>query len=511
MNRRDSTYPRAWPVAALAAGVELLVVTGALPAWAGLTNEVALPPLGLVTDMRVLLSRAASPAWFAAGLMLALAVRIVVLAALMGWKGRLGFAVRFYLAAVVPAYVAAELAYCGQALLYAVLLWAGMAVTLVLVLAMGPLPWSGRGRLIGALNHGLVRGMRAPTIVAYFAGLAVLGALVEGQGRPVEMIGVVASASMTMLVIRRLASPGIPAGAARLASVAILAIVGLVAFLALPPTSGAEAGPIAGVRARPGTLVLVAGMGTSSGYGALFSLDPMDLGFSCGQTVYFSYSGPGRGARRGQSVCPIRSGAPYDSASTEYPLEHLVSELHAELSGLKGPITVVTHSEGAWIAWEAIRQYPAMAVSHLIMLAPLDGGIGYPQPGTSGRGMIGAAGMRLVVSLGHRISFTSFSPDAPLASEVLGQRRETADIFDRRLARSVRALVVESSFDLPVMRAAAFPAAAHACPVPRLHGAIPTARQAMVEANRFLDGARQLPCEPWDSWPGPLSAGMKVP
>lgn len=77
-------WVRLWPLGGLALVVIVLAGTGVLPLWSGLVHLVALPPLGLFTDLRLLLAEPAS--WPAAvgWLALAAAVRIGVFTWAMG-------------------------------------------------------------------------------------------------------------------------------------------------------------------------------------------------------------------------------------------------------------------------------------------------------------------------------------------------------------------------------------------------------------------------------------------
>jgi hypothetical protein len=98
-------------LAALSAAVVALAAAGVLPRWPGLPHLVALPPLDLFADTRWLLTRATGYPSLAAGLTLSLAVRVLVLAYLLGGptRERLGFAARFYALAFVPALLVAQL------------------------------------------------------------------------------------------------------------------------------------------------------------------------------------------------------------------------------------------------------------------------------------------------------------------------------------------------------------------------------------------------------------------
>ncbi|HVM18915.1 MAG TPA: hypothetical protein VM307_03035, partial [Egibacteraceae bacterium] len=72
----------------LAAAVTVLTAAGVLPQWPGVLHLVALPPLDVFADTRLLVTRAPSYGWFAGGLVVSAAVRITVWALLAGERGR---------------------------------------------------------------------------------------------------------------------------------------------------------------------------------------------------------------------------------------------------------------------------------------------------------------------------------------------------------------------------------------------------------------------------------------
>src|SRR5690606_10791949 len=79
---------RAAGLLAVTAVVTVLAATGVLPRWSGLIHLVALPPLDLIADLRVLAAAAPGYPAFLGGLALSLAVRITVLAVLLGGVDR---------------------------------------------------------------------------------------------------------------------------------------------------------------------------------------------------------------------------------------------------------------------------------------------------------------------------------------------------------------------------------------------------------------------------------------
>jgi hypothetical protein len=496
---------------ATATVVELLALTGVVPASPWLTHEVALPPLDLTADLGVLLGRASSPWWFGTGLVLAVCGRALILTVMLGSRRWWGLALRFELMVLVPSFLAAELATAGQMILYSALFWAGMAVAVLCLVVFAHLPWRTPPRLGRATLAGLARGVRAPTVVAYLLALTVLDAFVRAGGDDAALAGVVVSAILTLLVARRLSRPGVPALPARLGTAAVAAVVAVVVvvFVVVAPAPHA---PAAHPASRNGELVLVAGMDTSTGYGAIFGVDPRTLGFRCSQTVYFSYRGPGPGAPRGRASCPVRSGAPYGRSDTERPLPVLVAAMRAQIDSLRPPVTIVAHSSGAWVAWAAVAGDPSTPVRRLVLVAPLADPHGYPPPGTDGPGVVGAAGMRFVSWVGRAIGFSHTDPDRPLPAELIGSAGAADALLARRLPGRVRALAVPSAEDLALFGAGRpFPHAELACPVAQSHGRLPGSTAVARAIDRFLSGRGVPSCHPWQTWASALSAGFRVP
>src|SRR5207302_9002882 len=112
------------------------------------------------------------------------------------------------------------------------------------------------------------------------------------------------------------------------------------------------------------------GVDSESGQGPMFVLDPATLGYGCGRTFCFSYAGEGKGAPHANAACPIRTGHGYGRRDTQRPLAALASTMRTQLAALPRPVTVITHSQGAWIAWAALASGPPLGVETLVMLAP---------------------------------------------------------------------------------------------------------------------------------------------
>jgi alpha-beta hydrolase superfamily lysophospholipase len=249
---------------------------------------------------------------------------------------------------------------------------------------------------------------------------------------------------------------------------------------------------------RGGTLVLVPGVDTASGRGSMFELDPRSLGFDCERTVYYSYRGPGTGAPRRDARCPIRVGAPYARADTLRPLDDLAAGFAAQVARLDPPITVVTHSQGAWIAWKAIADRDAPRVDTLVMLAPFTESLAeYPTPGESGAGAMTGVWARVVTELGQTIGFNTFDPDRPLARQVQARAGAVQAIFADRLPARVRALAVFARPDLLLIPGGLPDGVTSTCPAWGLHGGLPRDTVALDAAARFFDGRRVTRCPGW--------------
>jgi len=508
---QEAGVARVWPLLCTGVAVEVLGLVGILPARPDIVHAVALPPLDLTYDVGVILARASGPWWFALGLVLAVVARATILSLMLGSLRRWSFALRFELIVLVPALVSAQLAYFGQAVLYSAVFWVGVLIAASLAVVFSHVAWSGSRSVLSTAGRGLLIGMRLPVVVSYLALLGVLGALVRSGGRTLPLIGVGASALVTVAAAKRLSRPPLAPVASRMAGVVFVALVVALSLGSSVQHVSGRAPRSTAPRLR-GELVLVAGVDTSSGHGSLFSLSPSSLGFTCARTVYFSYAGTGHGAPRGQAKCPITTGSHYRRTDTERPLYELVRSFRAQVDHLAPPVTVVTHSSGAWIAWAAVSNDPFSPVRRIVMMAPLDDPLGYPPPGSSGQGAVGASGMRLISALAREEGFSEFEPDRPLATELLGPANAVQSLFARRLPEGVRALSVPSAYDVALFASSEpFGSAEEGCAVPTSHGALPTSSQALSEGRSFLEARDPPPCPPWPSWLARAAASFQVP
>jgi pimeloyl-ACP methyl ester carboxylesterase len=114
----------------------------------------------------------------------------------------------------------------------------------------------------------------------------------------------------------------------------------------------------------------MSGINSASGEGAIFELEPSRLGFTCDRFHYFSYAGPGDGQPQGDAACPKREGAPYEPRDTQRPFEEQVRLLAEQVAPLDPPVTVLAHSQAAWVAWHAAADGLLEDVEHLVLVGP---------------------------------------------------------------------------------------------------------------------------------------------
>ncbi|HEX6426003.1 MAG TPA: hypothetical protein VFZ79_21100 [Acidimicrobiales bacterium] len=500
------------PLVGVAAAVTVLAAAGAVPAWPGLAHHVALPPLDLFADVRVLLAEAPSYPSFVSGLVASLVLRSVVLAAMLGALGRQGMArgLAFYGASLVPALVAGVLGFSGVVVLYALFLWAAVVVAVAAVVVLGPLPWRG-WRCSGARQ----------VVVAYLVALLAVSLASSAGARPAQVGLVWVSAGLTAVAVRRLSGEGgwlrggWLRGGWRPVPSAILAVVLAAGPVQAPAQSHAPAAePAAGVPPRPrdGTLFLVPGIGASSGTSTMFRLDPGALGFGCEQTVYFSYAGPGDGAPRRSSLCPITRGAPYVAEDTHRPMAELAASFRAQLADLTPPVVVVAHSQGGWIVASALGGGPAGAVDAVVLLGTFPRHQrGYVLDGTGG-GLVGSDGMEVLTGVLRAAGATSFDPRAPLPRDHLGTTGAVADLMAGGFPGGVRVVTVTAAPDLPLMGADwRLDDATDLCPVYVDHSGLITSSRVHRLVGDALDGRDPAGCAWWRRWPPLAFAAFGAP
>lgn len=435
---------RWWPLAALTILTLVLAQAGALPDWPGLAHAVALPPLDMAMDLQVLVARAPGYPLFAIGVAVSLVLRTVMLGALFITLGvtpspraAFGYAARLYAAALAPLAVAAAFGFAGLASLYAWYAWVGLALSVVLVLVL----W------IRRLARPGTRLRRIPLVIGYLVALTGVGSLgwIEGWGTP---LAVVLSAVLTGVALSRLVAPrpvhrrGVTASKAAAATGFVLVVA-----LLVPPVGAQQ--PVA----SDATLFIVPGVDTETGQGAAFRIDPAALGFPCERVFYFSYRGPDGDAPQGEAACPIRLHRPYAARATQEPIGQLVDAFDQQLVAVRSetggaPIVVVTHSQGAVIAWRGLARGRAEGVTALVALAGFPHSpVGYPPPRVDGTGRIGADALRVVSWLTRVIGFGTFDPDAALAREILARANGLEEVFAEPLPSGTTGVLLFATAD----------------------------------------------------------------
>lgn len=494
------------PLVVAAAGVTCLVLLDVIPAWAGLAHHTALPPLDLLADVRLLMAEAPSYPWFAAGLVVVLVARSMMMAAMLGALDRRGVAWcgGLYGAALLPALVAAVLGFAGVAVLYAQFVWVALVVAVVTLLVMGPWPWTPAGRRRSARRG----------VLAYLGVLLALS-LASALGDATLQVALVwVSAGATAVFVRRLAAVAAPdrspVGRAAVVPVALGAAVALLVIVPAVVVSPSERSGPAGP--RDGTLFLVPGLGAATGTSSMFGFDPDVLGFSCEQTAYFSYAGPGDGAPQRDARCPITTGAPYRAEDTRRPIGELAASFRDQVAELAPPVVVVAHSQGAWVTVAGIEETVAPDVGAAVLISAFPRHErGYVLDGP-GAGVVGTDGVEVLTSVLRSLDATSFHPRAPLAREHLGTRGAIRDLMDDEIPPGLRVATVTSAFDLPVMgRDWRLDGAVDMCPVYVHHGGLPFSAAAQAQIRGFLDGRDRDPCGWWRLWPTKSVTAFGVP
>lgn len=500
--------PRLWPLAAVTGVVVVLAVLGVLPVWSGLPHLVALPPLDLYADLRVLLTRARSHPEFILLLVLVLGVRIVALSAMLGGLSRanVGFAAACYAVMVVPLFVAAQFNYLAFALLYGRVFWITIAGVALLVVLGAAVPWQGSTRLRAAFASSWRDGLRIGVVLLYAGAVALIGVAAEvWPSATVWLVPV--SAAVTALAVRAFHRRSWPGARWRLAGSTVVFLAVSVVFVA---TRGIEPDPPPGP--RTGSLLVMSGINSSSGDGAVFRTEPEKFGMTCDQLYYFSYAGPGEGQPRGLARCPVRTGAPFVQEHTHRPMLDLARVFAEQVRNLPRPLIVLTHSHSAWVAWLALAEGMAPEVDVLVLVGPMpDSAQGYLAAGERGPGRVASDLLRLIAPA-TRVAGFNLAPDAPAFRSMLGDVSGPRRIMSRPLPDGVRVLSIPATGDLPLLPSGwKLPVSHNACPVRETHTSLPVSDAALREVNRFLDGDVPPSCPPWRTWGVPLSRPFGVP
>lgn len=499
-SRFGSVTEAALPLGAVTLVVVGLTVAGVLPEWPGLVHAVALPPFDIAFDLRVLVTRAPSYSAFALGLTASVAARSLVLAWLLGTLGhrgafeeRLGLALRFSLFSALFGGVAAGLEFSALAALYHWYLWAGLGLLLILSVVMAAAPFEAVFEGSRSLSRGILRsathGFHLPTVGLYLVALGVLGAAAERFDSDAGLLLVPVSALLTLVAAQRLSRA--PRGARH--SRQAYGFGALVALLVtLVPVAGAQTAPVPG---EPAVLFLMPGVDSASGEGTLYELDPATIGFACDRVYYYSYTGVGGGAPKGEARCPIREHEPYVKEDTQRPLAELtrgfaeqIEAIRAETGNLS--VLVVTHSQSAWIAWAAIAGGKVPAVSHLVMISAFPRNeVVYPPEGVQARGQVGSDVLRFLSDLSRDADISTFDPDAPLARQLMAPPGGVAGVFSQLLPSGVRAMSIAATWDAGLTPGGrSIPGAVEGGTVDTTHVALVGAPETAERITQFLAG-----------------------
>jgi hypothetical protein len=497
----------------LTATVTLLAAVGVLPRWPGLIHLVALAPLDVTNDLQLLMVHA--PGWpsFIAGVVLSVGVRAVVLAFLLGDPSRPGLlrAARYYLLVLPFAFVAAALLYAAKAVLFYLLFWLGLFVLLLLFVLTAASPWihrPGQRNITVLARHGF----RAGTLGAYLALLSLLGALANVLGDAGAVALVPVSGALTFATAHVLGAD--PGWRVARRAVAVLPAAGLVALVAVAATG--PAGPPDG-RAldepRDGSVLLMSGVDSSSGRGAMLEIDPTSLGWDCQGARYYSYAGPGDGQPRNEAQCDIDHGRPYRPEDTLRPRSEQVDFLEAQTEDMGTPGVAVGHSQGVWLLWDAASLHRLPGVEALVLVGAFpENPVSYPAADQREPGRVGRVLLEAIQVAPRPGGTTTFEPDSPLGREWLGHPDAIEETLDRPLPDGVVALSVPSVFDLPLMhRSERIEGAVDACPVPVIHPNLPYSEEFHARVEDFLDERARPPCQWWRRAVGPALRHFSAP
>ncbi|MCZ4587049.1 hypothetical protein O4328_25770 [Rhodococcus opacus] len=503
-----STKGTRWlPLAAVAVLVVVLAASGIIPVWPGLLHLVALPPLDQFADLRLLLVRTASWPQFLILLAVVSAVRVILMAWLLGGLDarRLRFAAVFYAVAFGPVLLATLGDATAYATLYSRAFWPAVALVGLLVLILGSVPWQGGVTLRGAMARAWRRGLRIEVMVPYCAAVLALGALAD-RAPALTVLLVPASAAATGLTVWAMDRAPLTRPVTAFVAVLVAVTVASVVFVQTRRYDDPEPGS-----RQAGSLFIMSGINSRSGQGSIHRADVHRLGYECDQVYYFSYAGPGDGQPQRDSTCPIRSGVPYEPADTQRPVEEQVALFAEQTANLQRPLIVAAHSHAAWIAWEAVATGRARVdVLVLVGVFP-ETPLGFPPPDVDRRGRVFGDLLRWAAPATD-IVFFPFDPDTPAARQLLGTAGSAQAILGEPLPGEVRVLSITSAADLPLMpHGWRLDVERNGCPVRAAHSSLPTSAAFDDEVIRFLDHRDSPPCPMWRDWGAVVMQAFGVP
>lgn len=491
-----------------AAVTTLAVVAGAVPAWPGAVHLVALPPLDAVADARWLLTHATSwPALLVTYVPL-LVMRTALLAVLLGGRRpAVRLAVGFQALAVPGALVVAQLDAISHAVLYSRIYGVALALAALHLVLLAPAPWTGAPTVLAGVRRAASVAFRLDVLVPYVTLLLLLGLVVERLGEGAVAPGVLVSGVLTLGAVRGLRRQPLvrPALAGGVAAVLFLGATAATVLTRQQPWEPSGTG-------RDGTLVLMSGINSRSGEGTVFTMEPWLLGFSCGQTVHVSYAGPGDGQPQGSATCPKRSGAPYGPEDTQRPFTEQVDLVVEQVADLDRPVTIVAHSQAAWVVWQAAADGDLPPDTLLVLVGVFPSSpLTYPPPDTDGTGRVAGDLLRLLAPIADLVDF-DFEVDAPLSRELLASPDAASDVLAQPLPDDIAALAITASSDVPLMPDGwRVDGAVDVCPVRSAHPYLPVAGPTYAAIDRALDGAPPPACPPWAELYRQLTQAVGVP
>jgi hypothetical protein len=502
------------PLAVLAAAVTLLGGLGVLPRWQGLVHLVALPPLDQVADLQMLLAYAPGIPSFIAGVLVSLAIRAAVLAWVLGGLTRARFllVLRFYLVSLPLALVAAGLFYGAMAVLFYALFWIGLALSLLLFAVTAAAPWMPESRLRSGFATSARHGFRLGTLGAYLAALTAIGVVADATGPAGAVVLVPVSAALTYGTAWMLREdPGwrpVRRAVAALPAAAIVALAWVVMTGPAGPPQVEER-----EEALPGSVLLMSGVDSSSGSGAILEIDPEFMGWTCEETYYFSYAGPGEGQPQADALCQIDHGAPYEAEDTLRGRDEIVGYLERYAADMTQPGVVTGHSQGAWLVWDAASADRLPGVDTVVLVGAFpENRVAYPEAGERAPGRVGRMVLEVIAAGPRPGGTTVFRPDSPLGREWLGHPDAVEEVLARPLPEGMRALSIASAFDLPLLHGShRVDGAVDACPVAVVHPNLPYAAEFQQTIADFVAGRPLGSCPFWREAVGPLLRHWSVP
>ncbi|TCN55990.1 hypothetical protein EV641_103338 [Rhodococcus sp. SMB37] len=492
---------RWWPFAATTVLVVLLAWTGVIPTWPGLVHLVALPPLDMFADLRVLLVATDSWPQFLFLLTVVGACRIALLAWLMGGIHRWRLALTFYAIAFAPIALAAFSATASYAVLYSRIFWPAVTLIAAMVLIFGPVPWQGADTLLSSMALAWRRGLRVEVMITYCAAIVLLGAVAD-MWSAIPLVPV--SAMVTLVAVRMMERPPVRRPLVALAATVAVFAASWTVFVATRSYDTPEQGP-----RQAGSLLILSGINSKSGRGAIHATDVHRLGYTCDQVYYFSYAGPGDGQPQRDATCPIRTGAPYEPGDTQVAFARQVDLFVEQAEPLPRPLVVAAHSHAAWVVWDAVAAGRVEADALLLVGPFASTPLGYPPPGVRApRAVLGDL-LRWAAPITDLIHF-NFDPDTPAARDLLATAGAAEAIFAQPM--DAPALSLTSTTDPPLMpHGRRLNVERNGCPARVAHPHLPKSPQFEDAAIRFLNLRPPPPCPVWRDWGAVLAQPFGPP